>query len=74
MSSESPNLDQNVVPTADIPNNQSQKPENVESEALNLFVAELMQLFQRGVSMGFLVKRGDNYHWNVNGEKYCCQR
>lgn len=70
----SPNLDQNVVPTPEkISNDRSQKQENVESEAMNVFVTELMQLFDRGVSMGFLVKRGDNYHWNVDGEEYCYQ-
>lgn len=29
-----------------------------------------MNIFRRGVAMGFLVKQGDNYNWNLDTEKY----
>lgn len=44
-----------------------ERQQNDRADAINLFVADLMELFCRGVNMGFLVKRGDNYHWNVDG-------
>lgn len=54
----------------EIDQNENQKPETVEKDALNLYVGELTKLFRHGVRLGFLVQRGDNYHWIVNGEEH----
>lgn len=54
-------------------NTHNDKQEIDETEALKLYIAEMTKLFRHGVSMGFLVKTGDNYHWNVKGDEYCYQ-
>ncbi|KAG4075138.1 hypothetical protein HA402_006155 [Bradysia odoriphaga] len=46
-------------------NDQNQK--NDSEEAFDLYMIDLMDVFRRGVKMGFLVKQGDNYHWNLDG-------
>ncbi len=43
--------------------------ERDRTKAINLFLSDLMKLFHRGVAMGFLEKRGDNYHWNLDGNE-----
>lgn len=44
--------------------NRNQKTD--ETEALDLYIKELMKLFRRGVDMGFLVKDGGDYRWNFD--------
>lgn len=61
-------LDQSVVASDENSNNQHGKEENDETEALNLYLIELTKVFRRGIAMGFLVKRGENYQWNLEGE------
>lgn len=49
--------------------NQQDKHRDEEAEALDLYIFELMKMFRRGVNMGFLVKQGEDYHWNLDGDK-----
>lgn len=69
MESESNNNLHRIESTTEKNSNYRDDPKqaNEGTEALKLYVADVMELFRRGVMMGFLVKRGDNYHWTLNG-------
>lgn len=57
------NLNQNASTTDKGPIDQGER-----KQAFKLYMTDLMELLSRGVNMGFLVKRGDNYHWNLDAD------